>query len=347
MKNNSKHNNSLELIDINKLIDGLNEKLISINDDEFDEIINNAIFKPSVKSDHNKKTININDVTFDNGAKLGDEINSLTKEFTLLQDIIKSIELKHRNNYDDLDNKYVSLDKRIDNYLLPIDDLKKEIKSLKFDVNENDMLLGVLQKDIKVINANQKNDYNSLDDKYNLLYDNIDSLKDKINTSLAYDKKGKVISIKHLRSEVDAINHSLMNKYGMIDANKLKDRIDVLNDKIASLNINDNNLMSLLENSDVIKSINDDISEIQSDMEYKVHENDIDDKINDSSYFHDLESKVEDLEAYSNDRVELSYVESIDARLNRVECGFIGRLFNSVKHVFNTLKSVRISIKTK
>ena len=156
MKNNSKHNNSLELIDINKLIDGLNEKLISINDDEFDEIINNAIFKPSVKSDHNKKTININDVTFDNGAKLGDEINSLTKEFTLLQDIIKSIELKHRNNYDDLDNKYVSLDKRIDNYLLPIDDLKKEIKSLKFDVNENDMLLGVLQKDIKVINAYQK-----------------------------------------------------------------------------------------------------------------------------------------------------------------------------------------------
>ena len=59
MKNNSKHNNSLELIDINKLYDGLNEKMITINSNDFDEIVNNAIFKPSVKSDHDKKTINI------------------------------------------------------------------------------------------------------------------------------------------------------------------------------------------------------------------------------------------------------------------------------------------------
>ena len=82
-------------------------------------------------------------------------------------------------------------------------------------------------------------------------------------------------------------------------------------------------------------------------MEYKVHQNDIDDAINDSSYFHDLDSKVEDLENYHHNQVELDYVESIDNRLKRIECGLIGRVFNSIKSVFNTLKSVRISIKTK
>ena len=222
MKNNSKHNNSLELIDINKLYDGLNEKMITINSNDFDEIVNNAIFKPSVKSDHDKKTININDVTFNNGAKLGDEINYLTKELVSLEDAINIIKANQKNDYN-------SLVKKIDNYLLPIDTSCNDIDLLKKD----------------------------------------------------------------------------------------------------------------------IKTLFDDIEDVKSDMEYKVDENDIDDKINDSSYFHDLESKVEDLEAYSNDRVELSYVESIDARLNRIECGIIGRVVNSVKSAFNTLKSVRISIKTK
>ena len=222
MKNNSKHNNSLELIDINKLYDGLNEKMITINSNDFDEIVNNAIFKPSVKSDHDKKTININDVTFNNGAKLGDEINYLTKELVSLEDAINIIKANQKNDYN-------SLVKKIDNYLLPIDTSCNDIELLKKD----------------------------------------------------------------------------------------------------------------------IKTLFDDIEDVKSDMEYKVDENDIDDKINDSSYFHDLESKVEDLEAYSNDRVELSYVESIDARLNRIECGIIGRVVNSVKSAFNTLKSVRISIKTK
>ena len=219
MKNNSKHNNSLELIDINKLYDGLNEKMITINSNDFDEIVNNAIFKPSVKSDHDKKTININDVTFNNGAKLGDEINYLTKELVSLEDAINIIKANQKNDYN-------SLVKKIDNYLLPIDTSCNDIELLKKD----------------------------------------------------------------------------------------------------------------------IKTLFDDIEDVKSDMEYKVHENDIDDKINDSHVFCDIETKIDDI---NDNLVELSYIESIDNRLKRVECGIIGRVFNSVKGVFNTIKSVRISIKTK
>ena len=227
MKNNSKHNNSLELIDINKLYDGLNEKMITINSNDFDEIVNNAIFKPSVKSDHDKKTININDVTFNNGAKLGDEINYLTKELVSLEDAINIIKANQKNDYN-------SLVKKIDNYLLPIDTSCNDIDLLKKD----------------------------------------------------------------------------------------------------------------------IKTLFDDIEDIKNDMDYKINENDVDDAINDSSYFHDLESKVEDLEAYSHDRVELSYVESIDNRLKRIEIGIISRVFDKIKNIINninnafgTIKKVRITIK--
>ena len=45
--------------------------------------------------------------------------------------------------------------------------------------------------------------------------------------------------------------------------------------------------------------------------------------------------------------VELTYVESIDARLKRIENTLIKRVFNCVKRAFNTLLSVRLSIKTK
>ena len=219
MKNNSKHNNTLELIDINKLYDGLNEKMITINSNDFDEIVNNAIFKPSVKSDHDKKTININDVTFNNGAKLGDEINYLTKELVSLEDAINIIKANQKNDYN-------SLVKKIDNYLLPIDTSCNDIELLKKD----------------------------------------------------------------------------------------------------------------------IKTLFDDIEDIKNDMDYKINENDVDDKINDSHVFCDIETKIDDI---NDNLVELSYIESIDNRLKRVECGIIGRVFNSVKGVFNTIKSVRISIKTK
>ena len=85
-------------------------------------------------------------------------------------------------------------------------------------------------------------------------------------------------------------------------------------------------------------------------MEDKVHENDLDDRISDSSALYDIVTRDDVNDVISDaqgDMVELSYVESIDARLKRIECGIIGRVFNSVKSVFNTIKSVRISIKTK
>ena len=189
-------NNSIKLIDIDKLYIGLNEKMVAINPNDFDEIINNAIIKK------------------DKPSKL--------------------------------------------NIQSDIDDLKEEIN---------------------IIKANQKNDFNSLDKKID-------------NQLLPIHEKD----------------------------------IDLKND---------------------IKTLFDDIEDIKNDMEYKVHQNDIDDAINDSSYFHDLDSKVEDLENYHHNQVELDYVESIDNRLKRIECGLIGRVFNSIKSVFNTLKSVRISIKTK
>ena len=153
--------------------------------------------------------------------------------------------------------------------------VKKDEPS-KFDIKSN---IDDLKKEINIIKANQKNDFNSLDKKID-------------NQLLPIHEKD----------------------------------IDLKND---------------------IKTLFDDIEDIKNDMEYKVHQNDIDDAINDSSYFHDLDSKVEDLENYHHNQVELDYVESIDNRLKRIECGLIGRVFNSIKSVFNTLKSVRISIKTK
>ena len=48
--------NSIELIDINKLYDGFNEKLIAIDFDDFNEIVNNSIVKEvPIESDDDKK----------------------------------------------------------------------------------------------------------------------------------------------------------------------------------------------------------------------------------------------------------------------------------------------------
>ena len=140
-------------------------------------------------------------------------------------------------------------------------------------------------------------------------------------------------NIDDLKEEINIIKANQKNDFNSLDK-KIDNQLLPIHEKDIDLK-ND------------IKTLFDDIEDIKNDMEYKVHQNDIDDAINDSSYFHDLDSKVEDLENYHHNQVELDYVESIDNRLKRIECGLIGRVFNSIKSVFNTLKSVRISIKTK
>ena len=161
-------NNSIKLIDIDKLYIGLNEKMIAINPNDFDEIINNAIIKKDKPSKLNIQS----------------DIDDLKEEINIFSEYLNIIKANQKNDF-------ISLDKKIDNQLLPI--------------HEKD--------------------------------------------------------------------------------------IDLKND---------------------IKTLFDDIEDIKNDMEYKVHQNDIDDAINDSSYFHDLDSKVEDLENYHHNQVELDYVESID-----------------------------------
>ena len=232
------NNNSIKLIDIDKLYIGLNEKMIAINPNDFDEIINNAIVKKDEPSKLNIKS----DI-----EALKDEIKEVKKE--LKSDILDEhgfpYTLKLREDIDKLNNEF------------------------------------------NIIKANQKNDYNSLVKK-------IDNYLLPIDTSC---------------NDIDLLK---------------KD----------------------------IKTLFDDIEDIKNDMDYKINENDVDDAINDSSYFHDLESKVEDLEAYSHDRVELSYVESIDNRLKRIEIGIISRVFDKIKNIINninnafgTIKKVRITIK--
>ena len=267
------------------------------------------------------------------------EAKSFVSHYT--QNKNKSFELSFNDVLSAIENSIVEKDEPSKlNIKSDLDDLKKEVKSIaKMRLESTCQLekdIDSLKDEINRVGKNQTSIYDSM-------YDNIDSLKDKIHRNL-YDENGKVISTKHLRNEVDAINNSLMNKYGMIDANKLKDRIDVLNDEIKPLF---NDIKSL---KDDMKTINNDIEDIKCDMEDKVHENDLDDRISDSSALYDIVTRDDVNDVISDaqgDMVELSYVESIDARLKRIECGIIGRVVNSVKRAFNTLLSVRISIKTK
>ena len=304
----------------------------------------------------------------DNDARFG----SIEERLYMLEPLkkeVKSIKAKHKNDYDDLDNKYNSLDRSIDNALLPIDDLKKEVKSIK---------------------ANQKNDYNTLFNYYDSLNDEIknnsiikdvvnplikeiDSIKDNMKTNRKIDidmvvgliekereylidllKVGNESTnqrIKSLKSDIKSLNVFIFDEEGFPHHKSLRDDVNSINKLLGNHEIDIKSINDNIETfNDIkcdIKDINDDIKDIKCDLEYKIHEDDLDDKINDSDAINDIESKLNELDDYSNNMVELTYVESIDARLKRIENTLIGRVINSVKGVFNRLKSVRISIKTK
>ena len=164
----------------------INEDFINV--DKYDAksmLIRISELIDNVTLNDDKKTININDVSFDNGAKLGDEINYLTKEFALLKDAINTIKANHKNEYGELDNKYISLDRSIDNALLPIDDLKNDVKSLKGDIKALDVFIFDEEgfpytkslKDsidgMKIINQARKDENIKLQSQVNSLNDDI------------------------------------------------------------------------------------------------------------------------------------------------------------------------------
>ena len=106
-------NNSIKLIDIDKLYIGLNEKMVAINPNDFDEIINNAIVKKDKPSKLNIQS----------------DIDDLKEEINIFSEYLNIIKANQKNDYN-------SLDKRIDNQLLPIDDLKNDIKTLFDDIED-------------------------------------------------------------------------------------------------------------------------------------------------------------------------------------------------------------------
>ena len=254
-----------------------NIKLVDINK-LYDNLLNKV--ELSISIDEFNEVLNdaiVNDKI--NDARIDDKFGSIEERLYMLEPLKKQVK-SLKNDLDNSRYNIDSLDKKIDNTLVPIDDLKNDIKSLNVFIFDEEG------------------------------FPHHKSLRDDVN------------SIQKLQG-----NHEIYIK-------SINDNIETFND------------------------IKCDIKDIKCDLEYKVHEDDLDDKISDSNVISDLDDKIitsDDIDDAINDSDALCDIKSeliidydeLRERLKALETSLIKRVFNNVKRAFNTLLSVRLSIKTK